>query len=397
MMSMTAKSAASVLLASVIVSATEAPASEAVAREAVDVLAGDDLGGRDNGTPGHAAARVWLKQWMSERGIVPAGDNATTYEQAFAGGVNLIGILPARDGSVARPAVILAAHYDGLGSDCDRRSEARSAICNGAVDNAGGVAAVLAAVEALRGTTSAPIAVTLWDREEDGLLGSKHFVQRPTFARDGLRLLINLDIVGLNLFRGFESHHFVIGGETGGVDLGTDLRTALQGSALHANRLSYALGHRRSDMTSFLTAGWRLPFVFLSDGDGSVYHTDADEAEVINITKVAEVGRVIASLAKVAAQRTQPYQWQEPVGLAGNYMPVRSDAVTLAELLSQLEGLAARNGLASDTVATLRQSRTSLEAIGRTGSPILTVDQALAVGRAAQTMLAVSRGLPFIP
>jgi Zn-dependent M28 family amino/carboxypeptidase len=77
-------------------------------------------------------------------------------------------------------------------------------IYNGAVDNAGGVAGVLAAARAFTALPSRParsvifLAVTA---EEEGLLGSDYFVRNPTVPGDAIVANINID--GLPLFYDF--------------------------------------------------------------------------------------------------------------------------------------------------------------------------------------------------
>ena len=66
---------------------------------------------------------------------LPHGAEATTgpdaYRHAFAGGTNLLAVIPG--GDLARQYVIVGAHYDHLGSgpDCGRKT-ATDRICNGA-------------------------------------------------------------------------------------------------------------------------------------------------------------------------------------------------------------------------------------------------------------------------
>ena len=73
-------------------------------------------------------------------------------------------------GRAARRAALFRARADG------RR------VCNGATDNAAGVAAALAIGEALRTLPKPPrrsVVLALWDAEEDGLLGSLYYVDHP--------------------------------------------------------------------------------------------------------------------------------------------------------------------------------------------------------------------------
>jgi hypothetical protein len=366
------------------------PVNGETVRSVVATLASDELAGRDNDTDGGRQARAWLVEWLTAHGVVPAGDGGG-YEQAIAAGANLVGVLPDAQGRVEGPVALLAAHYDGLGTNCRHRAEARTPVCHGATDNAGGVAAVLGAVEALRGHTSAPIAVVLWDREEDGLVGSAHFVAQPSPWRASLKLLVNLDIIGLDLFDGLESNHFLIGSETGGAALTADARAVAGAAGLDGQIFTYAFGHRRSDMTSFVTAGWTLPFVFLSDGDGSVYHTDADDLEHADLAKVTRVGEVVAGLAEAALAHGDAYVWAAPTAVGGNYLPTHADGAALSGLLARVRGLSDRNALGDEQRASLEQAQQSLDAAVGAGAGAWGPAQALEAARTTQLVVGISR------
>jgi hypothetical protein len=116
---------------------------------------------------------------------------------------NVVAYLPAT-GEVAeaeKPWIALGAHYDHLGrgqigNSLADKTEARR-IHHGADDNASGVAAVLAAAQAL---TSGPrrlnIMFGFWSGEEIGLLGSAAFVRAAPVPMDRIRAYLNFDMVG---------------------------------------------------------------------------------------------------------------------------------------------------------------------------------------------------------
>ena len=118
---------------------------------------------------------------------------------------NVIGMLPGSE----RPNeyVLYSAHWDHLGR-CD--AVKGDSICNGAIDNATGVAALVAMAEAYR-KTGAPkrsvvfLAVTA---EEAGLLGSKFYAENPVFPLGATVGGVNMDALKV---RG-ETRDFVITG-----------------------------------------------------------------------------------------------------------------------------------------------------------------------------------------
>ncbi len=138
----------------------------------IETLASDDLAGRDNGTPGSAAAQDFLIAQLAEfaQPLVARGNSVPMHsDNAFDVGTNVVGVIPG--GDLADQYVIVGAHYDHLGSDCTGSGPADD-ICNGATDNASGVAVALAVARSIAGDEEAQrrsVVIALWDAEEDGL------------------------------------------------------------------------------------------------------------------------------------------------------------------------------------------------------------------------------------
>jgi len=118
---------------------------------------------------------------------------------------NVIGILP---GSV-RPDeyVLYTAHWDHLGL-CTETGEDR--ICNGAVDNASGTAALVALAEAhaRAGPSERSLVFLAVTAEESGLLGSAYYAANPVFPV--ARTVGGLNIDGLQ-FAGLTRDYISIG------------------------------------------------------------------------------------------------------------------------------------------------------------------------------------------
>jgi Zn-dependent M28 family amino/carboxypeptidase len=107
---------------------------------------------------------------------------------------NVVGLLPGTDPALRNEPVVFTAHYDhkGVGPAVNGDS-----IYNGAEDNASGVAAVLAAAEALaRGgqRSRRPILFIATAAEESGLLGSEAYAARPLFPLARTAAVLNLDV-----------------------------------------------------------------------------------------------------------------------------------------------------------------------------------------------------------
>lgn len=386
--------------------AAHAEPKPATVREIVDALASDSMEGRAFGSPGATRARDWLVEWLSAHGVTPLGSKDGSFEQRFeGGGVNLLGVVAPPGTDPKRPKVLIGAHYDHLSDGaCEPSALAASAVCNGAADNAAGVAAALAAVEALAGRTRQPVAVALWDGEEQFMLGSQHFFASPTFPLASLALYVNLDIVGLDLFKGLERLHFAIGAETGGRALQDDVAAARV--ELDVVPLSYGMAHGRSDMTSLLLHDLSVPFVFLTDGDGGVYHSSADEPQRLNFAKATQVARFVEGIVRKVDARDSAYVFARPEKtplvpkehmLA--YLPVFEDVARVHELLLRVLAVGKDNGLDTTTLADLEAQTRRLEEIAKAGRQEFGLLDVVAVGVAARKGLGASRArvLPRLP
>ncbi len=103
--------------------------------------------------------------------------------QDYGSGTNVVGVLPG-SGALADEVVLLGAHYDHISG------------CDGADDNASGVAGALEVARVLGG---APLRRTLvvacWDEEELGLYGSQAYAQALVDPA-AVVVAINFDMIG---------------------------------------------------------------------------------------------------------------------------------------------------------------------------------------------------------
>jgi hypothetical protein len=107
---------------------------------------------------------------------------------------NVIGRI--RGSGDGREALLYLAHWDHLGL-CDKEGPDR--ICNGAVDNASGIAALLETARAL-GRGKRPrrdILFLATTAEEMGLLGAEYFASRPTVPLGSIVAAINMDTLAI--------------------------------------------------------------------------------------------------------------------------------------------------------------------------------------------------------
>jgi len=327
----------------------------------VHYLADDSYGGRNDGSIGSARARSYLIGGLRLLGAQPVGGDAgadpEAYEHPFAGGgTNIIAVLPGTD--LADEHVLVGAHYDGLGSSC-RTADPADTICNGATDNATGVAAVMdIARDVSRHPHRRSVIIALWDREEDGLFGSRAFVQAPPVSLQSIKTYVNLDIQGANLLPSLRDTSFAIGAETGGPALQSFVYEAVGSAELGTRALSVIFGQGRSDHAVLIGAG--VPSVFLSDATGPCYHTAQDDEDVVDQGKLAQQIAIAQHLVRDLADANSL-----PAIVTGQPLATYADAVTIDAVLDRA---AADLGRFTPTqqaqIATIRQTVETMVAQG---------------------------------
>lgn len=234
---------------------------------------------------------------------------------------NVVGWIEGSDPQLKNEALVIGAHLDHLG----RRGEY---VFNGAEDNASGACSVLAMARALARNPEKPkrsVVFCLWTGEEEGLLGSRWYVQHPLFPMKDTLAYINLDMVarpwdekGLQrmtrmlrisadeLLKKITPANFLPLSLSEG---SPDLRGALQA----ANRnVGFDILYREtprtmdrmsggSDHAPFAWAG--RPWAFFITGMSDVYHTPGDSMEKFDGTTMEKVSRLIYLAAFMLADR----------------------------------------------------------------------------------------------
>lgn len=198
-------------------SASEQPRALAPARDLspleralhahVAELASDRYGGREAGTKGEELTLDYLQTQLAAAGVQsgthdPGHDWRKPFSFETRRGKpvetnNLIGRLPGTGPRFG--AVLLVAHWDhlGQGRHCRRRGSDR--ICNGAIDNASGLAMM---IEIARELAKGPRPVRdvyflASGGEEAGLKGAYDFAADPPVPLDKFVAVFNLDTEGL--------------------------------------------------------------------------------------------------------------------------------------------------------------------------------------------------------
>lgn len=318
---------------------TGAKRATAMLRAATARLAEKASAGRDNDTPQSVSVQKYLIGRLSRIGAgLGTGEGDAAYRQPFVqagqAGTNLFAWIPGRE--LPNEYVIVGAHYDHLDSrsgpdgHCYSTSAPGGEICNGATDNATGVAAVLAIGNAIRRLPTAPrrsVVLALWDAEEDGLLGSQYYVDHPLVPLGSTVAYVNFDIMGADLLPSLRTTSFAIGAETGGPLLESVVTSAVMAEDLETRPLSYIFGQLRSDYANFVARA--VPTVFFSDATGGCYHTPGDDLRIVNFRKLREQSQIAFRTTVALAE-----QAERPAFVAPNpQLAAYEDALSLDETL----------------------------------------------------------------
>lgn len=296
-------------------------------RELVETLAADEMNGRDNLTAGSLLAQNFLIKELEKIAdpVFTELQGADGYLQHYAVGSNILAIV--KGGELPEEYVMIGAHYDHHGNNCDDIT-ADDNICNGANDNATGVAAVIDIVRSIvaDGVPRRSIIITLWDGEEDGLVGAKHYVQNPVFPLEKTIAYVNFDIQGANLLPSLRESTILVGAETGGENLVAASQAARNASTLDTLMLSLLFGQGRSDHAVLAGAG--VPSVFFTDANNGCYHTVKDDINAVDFPKLEQQIRTANALTRdlVATDSVPVFDATAPVS-------AYSDAVELLRVV----------------------------------------------------------------
>lgn len=117
---------------------------------------------------------------------------ATTFYQKDAKTMNVVGLIEGSDPILKNEYVVIGAHLDHVGSQA-------GLLFPGANDNASGSAGVIEIAKAFSSDKvklKRSVIFVLFASEEQGLFGSKHFVENLKIPKDKIAAMLNLDCIG---------------------------------------------------------------------------------------------------------------------------------------------------------------------------------------------------------
>ena len=265
-------------------------------RQVVEYLASQELGGRYPATAGDTLASKYLVGKLRGLRLKPIvkGKKKIGYYQDFTYGKdvqrtthNIIAVLPGKDRHLRNEYIVIGSHYDHLGmggqGSGSRRPDSLG-VHPGADDNASGDAVVLQLARYFKKTRpSRSIIFAFFGAEEQGIVGSKHFVEwmkredprRINLPDDlkGIVAMVNLDMVGR-----MRNNSLSISG-TG---TSSGFQALAEKAAASANLTISCTpdGYGPSDHVSFVAAN--IPVLYLTTGGHLEYHTPDDVPSTID-------------------------------------------------------------------------------------------------------------------
>ncbi len=234
---------------------------------------------------------------------------------------NVVALLPGTDSTLKNEYVVFSAHLDHLGVAKPINGDA---IYNGAMDNASGVASLLAVAAALKQSNTSlrrSIVFLAVTGEEKGLLGSRFFARFPTVDARKIVADINTDMF-LPLFPLRKLTIFGIDES----DLGADAIAVARASGVEPQADPEPKRNRfiRSDQYSFIRQG--VPSLALKVGfdKGTPeeqliknwlkdrYHAPSDDVkQPVDKQAAGEFNELVAKLLERIANRDERPRWKE--------------------------------------------------------------------------------------
>lgn len=221
---------------------------------------------------------------------------------------NVIGVLEGTDPVLKNEAIIIGGHYDHLGKGGHAGSLAPNSteVHHGADDNASGTSAVIELARQFSQTKNnkRTLIFIAFSGEEEGLIGSKFYVNNPIFPLDKTVAMINMDMIG-RLREGKLN--------VGGIGTASEWKDLVEsknkvelilesGKNLYPNagtKFNLQLsedGFGPSDHSSFY--GKQIPVLFFFTGSHEDYHKPSDTVDKINFDGLNQIFSYVYEIAK---------------------------------------------------------------------------------------------------
>ena len=304
------------LFASISINVVASPNVE-VYKSWVAYMASDEMKGRKNGSDEIELVAHWIASQFKNAGLSNA-PGIVNYFQSFQGrGINpyrnVIGFLEGSDAQKSHEYIIISAHYDHIGvSD--------GVVNNGADDNASGVSALLGIAHHLKEMKpERSVLFIAWSGEEEGLLGSKHYVANPVLPLKNAVLNLNLEMVGHTEGLG-KKQFWITGAKHSSLydelkQIGLESQWKVSPSPFPKMNLfvrsdNISLAILETDEQKKIIYG--IPAHSISTwGREGHYHTPSDDIDGLDYDNLSQLVEVLSSMVVELAARSTVVEWRE--------------------------------------------------------------------------------------
>ena len=292
-------------------------------------LAGDDTAGRNNGTAGSTLARQYLIDQLKpiSQGLNTSATGDAAYTQTLPGGTNVVGgdpaaptwptstwsSAPTTTTSAARASARRPRRHDLQRRHRQRRRRRGRARRSAALDRR--------AADPPRRS----VILALWDREEDGLLGSRYYVAAPARAAGRHRRATSTSTSRApTCCRACATRASRSAPRPAASASRTSCASAI--GAEHArHRACSARSSARAAATTPTFLAGSVPSVFFTDATGPCYHTVDDEVGIVDFDKLdQQIAIALRVTTRQLANTDTP-----PTFASGTPLATYDDAVAL--------------------------------------------------------------------
>ncbi len=245
---------------------------------------------------------------------------ATTVKSQFVRGINVVGVVEGSDPKLKDEVVVVGAHLDHNGAFDNY-------VYNGADDNGSGSVGVLNLARAFALNPRKPkrtVVFCLWTGEEQGLLGSRFYVQNPPYPLAKTVAYLNMDMIsrpyteqtitsmgrmfnfpgGQDFLKKIKPANFLPVSFSAGAGFADILREADQFVGLELF-LRESTGEGRggggSDHSSFSAV--KIPWVFVIAAMTEDYHQTSDSVEKVSGELIEKISRLLYASAYALADK----------------------------------------------------------------------------------------------
>ena len=261
----------------------------------VYTLAADSMKGRGVDSHESQIAADYIVQQFIINGVLPyKGSFLHSFSFRIGeirnNGNNIIGIIEGSDSILKKEYIIVGAHYDHIGYVIRNGSEI---VFNGADDNASGVAGMLEVGRLLslqREKLKRSIILIAFDAEESYHSGSDNIVNNATIPLQQVKVMLNLDMVGmLSANKGLN----LIGSAT--LENGNAFFTAVASKYGVSPKNLGSTIDMTTDTYSFGFVG--IPSIAATTGTLSPYHKPQDDANRLDYDGMVSVANILTESA----------------------------------------------------------------------------------------------------